>query len=407
MVSVPASAVVVNFPDPGLEAAIREAIGKPTADIYDIDLIGLTTLDASNRGIVNLEGIQYCADLTILVLQYNEIVDVNALSGLTNLAGLYLLDNEIVDISPLSGLINLTVLRLTWNEIVDISALSGLTNLTTLWLYGNEIIDISTLSGLINLTKLDLYDNEIVDITALSGLTNLTWLDLQNNQIRDIAPLVNNAGIDSDDIVHLRNNLLAITPGSPSRLDIEALQDRGVNVEFDPQKPLAETASISVVVNFPDPGLEEAIRDAIGKPTGDIRDTDLIGLAALDARNRGIVNLEGIQCCTSLTSLDLSESQIVDISAVSGLTNLTSLYLGDNEIVDITAVSGLTNLTSLLLYDNQIHDIAPLVENPGIDSDDDVILFYNCLALGPGSSNMLDIEALQGRGVHVYFDPQN
>ena len=407
MVSVPASADVVNFPDPGLEAAIRDAIGKPTGDIHDIDLTGLTSLNADNRGIVNLEGIQYCADLTILVLQYNEIVDISALSGLTNLTGLYLLDNEIVDISALSGLTNLTVLRLTWNEIVDISALSGLTNLTMLWLYGNEIIDISALSGLINLTKLDLYDNEIVDITALSGLINLTWLDLQNNQIRDIKPLVSNAGIDSDDTVYLQNNLLAIAPGSPSRLDIEALQDRGANVEFDPQKPLEETASIPVVVNFPDPGLEAAIRDAIGKPTGDINDIDLTGLAVLDARNRGIINLEGIQYCTSLTSLDLSESQIVDISAVSGLIGLTSLYLGDNEIVDIKAVSGLINLTLLLLYDNQIHDIAPLVDNPGIDSDDVVILFYNCLALGPGSSNMLDIEALQGRGVHVYFNPQN
>ena len=53
-VSVPTSAVIVNFPDPGLEAAIRSAIGKPTGDIHDTDLIGLTSLDADNRGIVNL-----------------------------------------------------------------------------------------------------------------------------------------------------------------------------------------------------------------------------------------------------------------------------------------------------------------------------------------------------------------
>lgn len=32
---------VVTFPDPGLEAAIREATGKPTGDIHDTDVIGL------------------------------------------------------------------------------------------------------------------------------------------------------------------------------------------------------------------------------------------------------------------------------------------------------------------------------------------------------------------------------
>ena len=48
MVSVSASAAVINFPDPGLEAAIRDAIEKPTGDIHDTDLIRLTFLDANN-----------------------------------------------------------------------------------------------------------------------------------------------------------------------------------------------------------------------------------------------------------------------------------------------------------------------------------------------------------------------
>ena len=85
MVSVSVSAVVVNFPDPGLEAAIREAIGKPTGDIHDTDLVGLTDLNADNRGIVNLEGIQYCVDLTELSLNSNQISDIAPLAGLTNL----------------------------------------------------------------------------------------------------------------------------------------------------------------------------------------------------------------------------------------------------------------------------------------------------------------------------------
>jgi hypothetical protein len=80
-------------------------------------------------------------------------------------------------------------------------------------------------------------------------------------------------------------------------LDIEALQRRGVHVEYTPQNPIPGSA---VVVNFPDLGLEAAIRDAIWKPTGDIHDTDLIGLTSLDAGNRGISNLEPTSSVTSV-----------------------------------------------------------------------------------------------------------
>jgi len=162
----------------------------------------------------------------------------------------------------------------------------------------------------------------------------------------------------------------------------------------------------AVVVNFPDPALETAIRDAIGKPTRDIHDTDLIGLTSLNANNRGIVNLEGIQYCVDLTTLYLAKNKIVDTSALSGLTNLTTLYLYDNEISDLSELSGLANLTELALMENQIVDISALVHNTGLGSGDSVDIRYNYLDLTPNSSDMLDIEALQGRGVDVDYEPQ-
>ncbi len=417
IVSVPVSAGVVNFSDPGLEAAIRAALGKPTGDILDADLIGLTSLDARYYNIANLEGIQNCV------------------------------------------------------------------NLTELDLYGNAIVDISPLSNLTNLTTLILNRNRIVDISALSGLTKLTALHLRNNQICDIAPLINNPGFASNGAIALSYNQLLLQSGSPNMHDIEALQSRGINVFFAP------------IVNFPDPGLEAAIRTALGKPTEDILDTDLIGLTTLDARYHDIISLEGIEHCVHLTELDLYGNKIVEIGALSGLANLTRLYLEDNEIVDISALSGstnltrlyldrnkiinisalsglsnltrlylwenkivditalsgltnlmelylyineivdisalssltnltglgltwnhivdisalsgLTNLTRLYLDNNQIADIAPLVNNTGIDSGDIVNLRWNQLLLQSGSPNMLDIEALQGRGVDVDYAPQN
>ena len=38
-VSVPSLADVVSFPDPGLEAAIRDALAKPTGNVLDTDLV--------------------------------------------------------------------------------------------------------------------------------------------------------------------------------------------------------------------------------------------------------------------------------------------------------------------------------------------------------------------------------
>ena len=97
------------------------------------------------------------------------------------------------------------------------------------------MIDLSALAGLTNLTELWLESNQIVDISPLPGLTNLTWLRLPGNQISDIIALVHNAGFAVGDSIDIRHNHLDLRPGSLDMADIEALQGRGVDVDFDPQ----------------------------------------------------------------------------------------------------------------------------------------------------------------------------
>jgi len=75
-------------------------------------------------------------------------------------------------------------------------------------------------------------------------LTNLIWLSLDNNQISNIAPLVSNTGIDSWDYVNLKWNQLLLAPGSPDMLDIETLQGRWVNIDFEPQNSPLDTAAV-------------------------------------------------------------------------------------------------------------------------------------------------------------------
>jgi Leucine-rich repeat (LRR) protein len=181
----------VFFPDPALEAALREAIGRPTGRIYESDLEGLTSLSATGKDITDLTGLEHCISLISLDLHNNEISDISSLASLTKLEWLDLSDNRISNISPLAGLINLKWLYLYDNRIGNISPLANLTNVLYLYLHLNQISNISPLANLTNLTSLLLSFNQIGDISPVTNLTKLTWLYLDNNQISNIVPLTN------------------------------------------------------------------------------------------------------------------------------------------------------------------------------------------------------------------------
>src|SRR5262245_27276224 len=61
----------VIIPDPGLNAAIRQALEKPNGPLTETDLLGLTNLIADARNITNLAGLEAARNLTALSLQSN------------------------------------------------------------------------------------------------------------------------------------------------------------------------------------------------------------------------------------------------------------------------------------------------------------------------------------------------
>lgn len=221
------------FEDPNLERAVREAIQKPTGELRPEDLPGLTRLTAKGVGIVSLEGIQHCIDLEHIRLDDNQIVSIRPLSNLSRLILLHLDNNRIVDISPLFSLTNLEELFLD-GAIVDVRELLRFTHLNALSLENCSISDISPLAGLTNLIWLTLGNNEIVDISVLSNFTKLWILCLDNNKIVDIAALVDNPGL-AGAWIDIRHNNLDLTPGSSDMKNIEALLDRGIAVDYEPQ----------------------------------------------------------------------------------------------------------------------------------------------------------------------------
>ncbi|WP_052356526.1 leucine-rich repeat domain-containing protein, partial [[Clostridium] dakarense] len=189
---------IVSIPDENLKRELNYALSqKVDSNITVRQLSSLKKLQLSNKEIKNLEGLQYCTNLTDLQIFNNQIKDISPLSSLGNLTNLSMFNNQISDISVLSDLINLTNLNLGGNQISDVSALSELTSLKSLSLSRNQINDINSLSKLINLTDLDLEGNDISNISSLSRLTNLEWINLNENN------LTNTNGLDK--LINLKN----------------------------------------------------------------------------------------------------------------------------------------------------------------------------------------------------------
>jgi len=179
------AAEAVHFGDAALKATVEEELW--TVDPTAADMLALTSLDASGKGITSLMGLEYAANLRELRLEYNQISDISPLSGLSRLKTLVLNNNRISDISLVATIPNLEYLDLHDNHFSDLSALSSLSKLQTLVVRGNRVRDVCVLPGLGTLRNLDLNMNEISDISCLAGMVGLESLDLQNNPLNQQA----------------------------------------------------------------------------------------------------------------------------------------------------------------------------------------------------------------------------
>ncbi len=168
---IPAKAI--NIPDAKLEAALRTALNKPTGSIMTTDAKELKKLNLENKGISQIEGLQYFRGLTELILNKNNIKDITSLGSLTELTKLEFRNNKVKDVSVLKHLTKLTWLLVSENQITDISPIKELSGMSALDISYNQINDISCLSNLKKLEYFYLLDNPLSDISVLKGYKNL------------------------------------------------------------------------------------------------------------------------------------------------------------------------------------------------------------------------------------------
>jgi Leucine-rich repeat (LRR) protein len=178
------------FPDKNLETAVRALLRvDEKAELNDEALNKVFVLEAPEKGIANLTGLEKCKNLALLKLSKNQVVDLKPLAGLTNLQSLDLAGNQIEDVEPLKDLKALQYLELSGNKIAKIDALGGLTKLSALELSGNRVTDLAPLAELTGLASLHLAKNDVSDLNPLAKVNRLSTLDLSDTAVADLAPL--------------------------------------------------------------------------------------------------------------------------------------------------------------------------------------------------------------------------
>ncbi len=368
-----AFAQVVEIPDPNLKQAVREALTlNDQIPITQQEMLKLERLEAPDRQIGDLTGLAYALNLKWIRLQRNNISDIKPLSELNRLEGVGLWVNPISDLSPLANLTNLRFLDLAICHISDLTPLTNLTQLEWLtleWQRNDRIADIKPLANLTKLRHLRLNGNRIVDISPLANLVNLEMLRLDNNQIIDVSSLANlimlkELWIDNNRIVDISSlanltQLTDLTLANNAIADFQPLFGLNLqNVDMDIHK-LQEFASIDVKI--PDLNLERAVREELGlQAETPLTQLVMNQLTRLDAPEKQIKDLTGLEHATNLKWIDVHQNNISVLKPLAKLTQLERLGLWVNPISDLSPLANLTQLRGLDLGGCDISDITPL-----------------------------------------------
>ena len=357
---------VVDIKDKNLLRAINNQLGR--GEVLDsvtiADMENLTELNANNREITSISGIENAVNLTHLYLNNNRIENISEISKLTNLIKLEIVNNNISDVSSLKDLPRLSYLNLKDNTITEVNSISNIISLNYLNLSNNNILDVSLLRNLTNLNNLLLSKNNIIDISFLENLSKLTYLDLHENKIRDISSISN---LNKIEILSLnKNNISDIDDlRNLSKLRILNLSNNIIS-NIEPLKDLMNLQSLDLKYNQIDNisylknlnNLDTLWLDK--NEISDINSLINLNLVTLSLASNNIENINALENQINLKYLSLNSNNISNIDKISSLTNLNELYLATNNILDITAIQHMDKLTNLGLSSNNIEDISAL-----------------------------------------------
>lgn len=330
----------------GLDNAVDNSI-TPTPQIAAIK-----TLDLSNKGLTDLDGIEHFTGLEQLFAINNHLTHID-LSQNTNLKHLSLKENDLTSLD-LSANTQLKELYACANDFtsIDLSNNTQLTNigikynkLTSLDISNNPLVELLEVHSSSNLQSINLGTNSNLKYLFasqsnlnnidLSGSLNLIELHLNNNQMSGLLNLESHVDLK---IVNLcGNNLQGLTECSYTNTNLPIL-------------PPTPTGSITTLEEYVvSIGLDHAV-------DGNIPTTpEITNMKVLEISNIGIVDMTGIDSFTSLEELHAAHNKITSLD-VSNNSALQVLNVVGNQITDLN-VTNLTLLEGLYARSNKISSI--------------------------------------------------
>ncbi len=353
------SAQEVSIPDPGLNAAIRDALAKPSGPLTEADLLGLTFLSAGGRSINTVEGLEGARHLGILDLDNNSITNFPTADALTNLTILDLFNNHLTSFVLSNTLPKLNILDVALNSLAECSLPTGLTNLDTLLLEGNALTHFTLPAGLTRLTQLDLSGNQLTRFTLPAGTTNLLSLLLNGNQLTNV---VLPADLNRLNNLDLDFNLLENfdLPAGLIRLEnltLLANQLTGLTIPADMTNLSFLDIEANQLLSFTLPaGLTElkSLRLGANKLGSFILPPGLTNLISLAIAENQLTNLSLPSDLINVSQLDLGENPLANFTFPAGLINLSDVDLGLCRLTNLTLPPDMTNLNSIFLDGNPL-----------------------------------------------------
>jgi internalin A len=458
-----AKAQVVNFPDPNLESAVRDAlqIDSPT-NIYQTNMLTMTNLYAAYRGIQDLSGLETASNLLTLDLGFNQLTNLSPIAGLTKLTQLHAGWNPLTNCTPLAGLTNLTYIDLNSDQLTNISPLGGLRKLIQLVVPWNHVLDASPVAGLTNLVWLDIggnrgpLDSSITNVPALAGLKHLQWLSLYYLRVNDLSPLTGLVALTNLDVSWnaAPTNLTALN-GLTNLLLLHVTADNLSNIVFVSHLPQLHDldfgynnvhdlspavgrnltslqayynnplTNASLVTNFPQlahlslggdgltnvsylSGLTNLQELWIDGNPGVANITPILGLTNiwhLDVDGDAFTNLATVAAMTNLTDLEMNGVALPqDISFLGQMVNLNSLDVGNDHVGSLVLLTNLTLLNNLYLNTDLLTEISLLQSFPNLYYTD---VRGNLLDTNAASAVWNVITNLQNNYVNMDYSPQN
>ena len=170
---------IVQFADTNLERVVRQALNlSATNPIYDVDVAGITNLNASSASISNTVGIEALTGLQYLLLNENSSTNLNV-SACTKLQSLLCEKNELANLN-VSGCTTLRILSCTNNQLMSLNV-SACLNLHCLLCSDNRLTNLSV-SGCTNLQALICFNNRLKNLDV-SAFNDLQYADCNGNQL--------------------------------------------------------------------------------------------------------------------------------------------------------------------------------------------------------------------------------